>query len=90
MSAENENLRNYLFENLSAKEYSLLSETMDISETKLSRLLNGTDCWEIYTFTRLVKLLPTIDPHTLLKRFALKNNITVNEMDSIVKEYENK
>lgn len=90
MNTENENLRNYLFENLTAKEYSLLSETMDISETKLSRLLNGTDYWEVYTFTRLVKLLPTIDPHTLLKRFALKNNITVNEMDSIVKEYENK
>lgn len=90
MNAENESLKNYLFENLTAKEYSSLSFTMDISETKLTRLLNGTDCWEVYTFTRLVKLLPTIDPHSLLKRFALKNNITVNEMDTIVKEYENK
>ena len=88
MDAQKQNLRDYLFENLSAKGYSLLPEFIGVSDTKMSRLLSGTDAWECDTFKRLVKAIISIHPHELLQRFELKNSITINEMDAIVKEYE--
>jgi len=89
MNTEKQNLRDYLFENLSAKGYSLLPDFIGVSDTKMTRLLNGTDAWAYETFKRLVKAIISIHPNELLQRFELKNTINVNEMEEIVKEYEN-
>jgi hypothetical protein len=88
MEAKAQSLRDYLFENLTAKQYEALPATLGITETKLTRLLNNTDRWESVTFTKLVTEIKVFHPVVLLKQFNLKNNITVNEMDDIEKSYE--
>ena len=88
METKTENLRDYLYENFTTRDFSELPTRLNISETKLTRLLNNTDKWDAATFKKLVAEIKEFSPLVLLQHFELKNNITVNEMDEIIKEYE--
>lgn len=91
METQTQTLKDWLRENLTAKNYLALSSTLGITETKLSRLLNNTDKWDAPTFKKIAtELKEEFSPIELLQNFGLKNEIMVNEMEEIVKEYENK
>lgn len=88
METKTENLKDYLFKTLTAKEFSELQKTLLISETKLSRLLSGTDAWDAKIFKKLATLFVGMNPYEIIKKFELLNIITITEMEEIIKEDE--
>jgi hypothetical protein len=80
------NLEEMLKENLTANNWSNLPIILEISRTKLSRLLSGTDSWEFSHIYNLYKLtnIPSID---IINIYSLKKYITTDEMDILNKDF---
>lgn len=75
-------LIDYLKENLTFSKFIELHNYMCITKKKFSRLLNGIDSWN-FTTVQSLSNLTNISPNNLIKKFKLKNEITINEMASL-------
>lgn len=82
-------IKNYLENNLSYKDYSNLHLKLKCTETKLSRLLNGTDYYEKNHIKILCDIL-SIGPSELIEKYDLKTNISINDFKSLENDYTKK
>lgn len=82
-------IKHHLENTLSFKEYSNLHLKLKCTETKLSRLLNGTDYYEKNHIKILCEILP-IAPAELIEKYDLKTNISINDFNSLQNDYTKK
>lgn len=83
---KNQVLKKELQKMLPYIEYATLHKRLNITETKLSRLLNGTDLWEFQPLLELAKVVG-YDPLLLIRKYGLKTNVSIVQADEITEKF---
>jgi hypothetical protein len=82
-------IKTHLENTLTFKEYSNLNTKLKCTETKLSRLISGTDYFEKQHIKILCEML-LIAPAELIEKYDLKTNISINDFNSLQNDYTKK
>lgn len=82
-------IKTHLENTLSFKEYIFLHLKLKCTETKLSRLINGTDYFEKHHIKVLCDIL-SLTPSDLIEKYDLKTNITINDFNILQNDYTKK
>jgi hypothetical protein len=88
-----ETLPLWLAAHLTHYDYDRLSDILDISEKKLTRLFSGVDAWCIREYTLLytfltMKFADIPHPADFIRRFNISNDIRIDDMENLSKWYD--